>query len=284
MSFEYLLSFEEYLEAMKTNGSPAKRKRQYIMLIGWAVYMTLMLAFIVFVNAQTPPEPQTALRPQQNLWTTLTPPLVVTGFIVVALINGSFDARRRAKKALATNSAPSQLPASKFAGFIVLLPLALLLLPLLPGIAIYWHPSPGEIETIAFAPWIGLIWILIPLVPFNKRGAILREFAQLRSARRSVRIQATESNLSIENGPNFFRYDWSTFDRYQETTCLIKIYTEDERVLMIPKRVFPDINSLDAFRSLIQNRIPRGTFLPRDVRFPVLPQPVIALDGPDRSK
>jgi hypothetical protein len=159
----------------------------------------------------------------------------------------------------------------KLIGYVLLLPLLFLLLPVIPSLAVYWHPDEGMLEIAAFSPWIAFIFILVFLNRLNQRWAFQKSFAQHRSMRRPIKLELDETHVTTNDGLNLFRYDWSAFDRYQETKNLLKLVTEDEKMLIIPKRAMPEGTELDALRALVQTKIAKGEFLPRDHRFPVLP-------------
>jgi hypothetical protein len=290
LRIEYQLTLADLTEANKA-AVKAVQKKSRGGLAGWMMFGVLVTAMVFLLESThsttrgttgpsiiADPEP-----PRQNLWTILAPPLVVAGFLFVAVFISGIDNRRRAIRALKENSSPSQLPPLKALGYLSLIPFLALILPNVPALAVYWHPDPGMIEMAAFAPWIVFVFVLIGLNRLNRRWAVHKLFAQQRSIRRPIKLEATESQLAIDDGLNYFRYDWSTFDRYAETENLLKLVTEDETALLIPKRAMPDLADLDMLRGLIQTKIARGTFLPRDPRFPVLPAPVIPLESSDAT-
>jgi hypothetical protein len=52
---------------------------------------------------------------------------------------------------------------------------------------------------------------------------------------------------------------------------VLRLITEDETSIIIPKRAIPDPATMIALRSIIQTKIVTGTFLPGEARFQVLP-------------
>jgi hypothetical protein len=151
-----------------------------------------------------------------------------------------------------------------------------------PVFNVDWRPEPAMIEIVSFGPWILLIFIAVLMGRFTRRTAAINLFARQRSARRPTTMQATADHLTVDDGSSFHRWHWVAFDRYQETKNLVNLITEDESMLIIPKRAVPDPGDLDALRGLIQTKISRGTFLPRDHRFPVLPAPVLPIWAGDQ--
>ena len=89
-----------------------------------------------------------------------------------------------------------------------------------------------------------------------------------------MKFDANVDEVTVDNDLSMTRIKWQGFDRYRETANLILLITEDDAKLIIPKRAIPDPATMDALMSLIQTSIPKGQFLPREMRFPVVPLPV----------
>lgn len=298
MQIEYLLTLNEFAEACRASAAPKpSRIKARVISFGLVLGMWIVFSRLLGMLLTSPPVPVPALvapapgsilpvpQPtvgklptEQNLWTILAPPLGVAGFLALAVLVGACDNLRRARLALDTNSSPADLPPMTIRSSLSLSPFALWLLPTIPALEIVWHADAGMVTLVSFTPWIALLIVLIALGPFNRRSKIMKGFATQRQYRRLQKLEFMTDAVVIDNGLNRSVQHWSTIDRYQETKNLLKLILENEAVIIVPKRSFADSSVQDAVLGLIQNRIPKGTFLPRDSRFQVLPQPVVAID------
>jgi YcxB-like protein len=278
MQFGYSITFEEYVEAMKTVAAKPVKKNAKRAFVGWLVYVALIFAVVVFLNQQTPKVLSTTPDnwqkksvPTANLWVTLVPSLVPATLLLLIVFVGYADSVRRARYAFTRNASPLELAPSPLLGYLLLLPFAFLVVPNVSRLAIYWTPSPGTMVWVALIPWIGLILLLSLCGRFTRKAALRKGFASARSIRRTTTIAVDEAGVSTNDQRTCCQYQWSSFDRYQESTHLLKLVTENDTMVIIPKRAINDTENFDRLCGLIQTNIARGQFLPRESRFQVLP-------------
>jgi YcxB-like protein len=289
MYFEYQLTFDDFAEAAVAPVAGKKKIRASWLIIGVTIYFSFLAVCLVVIYLASRrmgaitlargPSIEGSDQPRQNIWMTLTPALVLIGFLVCAALMGYLDNRRRARIALAKQCSPLDPRPSRMLATLIFLPLLFLLLPNSPKWAVYWVPSSDSVFQVTALSWIAMLCILALIGRLTRHSANLKAFAAARSLRRPLKVEAVDAFLSLDDGLNQCRYDWRKFDRYQETKNLLKLVTEDDLSVIIPKRAAADADTLEALCSLLQTKIAKGTFLPRDPRFQVLPLPVIPMDA-----
>ena len=279
MDVQYTLSFKEFAEGIKPlpKTSPATKRNRVLrltaaMIVGGALGILLesnLLAGRGGLSAGRRP----VEFPVQNLWTTLAPPLAMAGFFLFAYLSQALQNWRLARAALAARDSPVDHPPSVLLGLAILLPLGFFILPNVPALAIDWKPSPGAMEVVQVAPWWCLLFVPRIGKRFTQFAATIKAYATQRSQRRQFLLEIDEDSITLRTGPDLHRLAWISFDRYHETKNVLKLITEDETIIIIPKRAILNPGMMITLRSIVQTKISHGTFLPMTTGFTVLPQP-----------
>ena len=138
-----------------------------------------------------------------------------------------------------------------------------------------WTPTRPKVVTVAVAPWVILCVLCIALAPLLRWSRVRTLWNTTPAFRMPNRVELNQDGIVTVNAKCSSRYRWSYFVRYSETKNLLRLYIEDQRIILIPKRAVGE-DQMFELRSLICSNIAEGKFLVSDPRFAVLaPQPVI---------
>ena len=291
MTFEYQLTLDEVREGLRPvrpDGRPDKRAGRG--LLGWVVFtaLALSLVYLLTLNRTTvtaPPGVATSAPAataggdgagRQNLWDTLTPTLVPAGVAVVATLAAVARQRSQTRRAMTAIAAGRPVPrppttVPKWLTYVVISPLALVLLPNIPALAVPWSPTSGTALWVAFAPWIGTAVVLSWVGKSAARRAADRVWVTTPAARLPTVMDVSTDGVRTVNASSETLYRWAMVARYRETANLLVLALDDGRSLLVPKRAVPDGPAEDELRGLIHTHVAEGTFLPRQAAFAVLP-------------
>jgi len=132
--------------------------------------------------------------------------------------------------------------------------------------------------------------LLIPLIPWALLVAVLLLASAVQQRRGLYKLWEIQPPLGRPHQADFSDYgvivsdayvrttsQWQAFEGLRETPNLFVLYTSPLAFLIVPKRAFADAAQMDAFRGLALNRVGKGSFLPQQGGFPVLP--VLAVEA-----
>lgn len=88
-------------------------------------------------------------------------------------------------------------------------------------------------------------------VPLRAR----RVFRQQIGMHRPFELSWDSSGLHAKDANGEYRYPWSDIVRWREGQTLFVLNLSDAMFLMVPKRAFPEEQSLQAFRDLVGSRV-----------------------------
>lgn len=147
-----------------------------------------------------------------------------------------------------------------------------------------WRPGRIGLFAVAFLPWVGWLFLLKFVSRLFKKYHPGRLGHEESSTRLPQQLEMAERGLIVTHAVCRHEFYWGYFVSYLESANLLLLYTKDLTSLVIPKRAFTDLRSLEQFCGLLQARIPAGQFLPRASGFQVLPLPLppvpaIPVDG-----
>ena len=268
MQFDVTLTVEDYREAYAPAATGSR----------WAVRWSGLFATVVLLAVAVPSAipghgpfgvPVYDRRidgPRQNLWLTIAPTLFVATWMsaVVARWGGWLPS------AIARGDPVAhQLRVGTALGIGQLAAVGWLAVPLYGRWAIWWTPTDGEVLTAAASPW--LLYLLLVRVVNRNPSTLLggRLWSAVRSAGRTRSVAVSPDGVTADDGTTADRCGWPYFVRYRETDHLLLLVTEDGSLMILPKRAVNAAGEAE-LRSLIQTHVAAGTFLPREVRFPVV--------------
>ena len=140
-----------------------------------------------------------------------------------------------------------------------------------------WRPDRLQLIGIVILPWIGWLLLVSTIASISRRrnknnpGRLGHEES---STRLPQQLEITDQGLITSHAVCRHEFYWNYFVSYLESANLLLLYTKDLTSLVIPKRAFTDLQSIEQFCGLLQARIPAGQFLPRASGFQVLPLPL----------
>ncbi len=88
-------------------------------------------------------------------------------------------------------------------------------------------------------------------IPWQAR----RVFRQQKSMHRPFELSWDNNGLHAKDANGEYRHLWSDIVRWREDDTLFVLNLSDALFLMVPKRAFPEEQSLQAFRNLIRSRV-----------------------------
>lgn len=88
-------------------------------------------------------------------------------------------------------------------------------------------------------------------VPWQARHV----FRQQKSMSRPFELSWDNNGLDAKDGNGEYRHQWEDFVRWREGERLFVLSLSDAMFLMVPKRAFPEEQSLRAFRDLVRSRV-----------------------------
>jgi heme/copper-type cytochrome/quinol oxidase subunit 2 len=281
MRFEYSLTIKDLAESYQPFIPAAQAARLRRGLALWVAACFAATGLFVAANLWSawhkrfsPP----VEYPVQNLWVTLAPSLLPVSMMLTVMVTSFYRHYRRIRLTRKGTYSPANQPPAKLVGLLAVIPMVIfIVIPNVPAFELDWHPSPGTALWVGYTPWIFASMVGLLLGPLGRRRGAVQDWYRTRSLQRNYQLDINAEQLEIDTGSSHFRWKWNAIDRFRETKNLIVLITEDEQQLLVPKRAAEDPATLDALYALIQNSVSNGEFLAREVRFPVLPRPVIPL-------
>ena len=239
---------------------PKRRDNILATLVAYTVLFALAVPVAAGTMGTEAPEAIAAAKPQ-DLWVTLAPSLVGVTLVAGGTLLGRWQARHPG------GTRGRQIRATALTVF----SFAWMLLPNVPALAIIWHPTHLRLLWAAVAPWFayGGFACVVGLTRPRHTAAVL--WAGQRSLGRPGVVELSDDGVAVTDANVEARCRWQHFVRFRETNSLIVLDTEDGAPLMIAKRALPNPADEDVLRRLIQAHVASGSFLPREVAFPVVP-------------
>ncbi len=233
-------------------------------LVAYAVALAIAVPTAAGTMGQEPPTvvAAAAAAPARDLWVTLAPSLLGVTLVAGATLVGRWRARR-----------PRPGRWGVGGGLVAAAAFGWLALPLVPALAVQWHPTLHRTLFAAVAPWLAWRAFSAATTLAGPRQAAAVLWATHPSLRRPGTVQLDEDGVVLTDAVVEHRYRWPHVVRYRETAGLIVLVTEDGGLVMLPKRAVPNPADADVLRRLIAAHVPAGAFLPPDAAFPVVPMP-----------
>jgi YcxB-like protein len=119
---------------------------------------------------------------------------------------------------------------------------------------------------LSLAPWVLVLTILWFVFFRHIRGRYRRFFDKSPSLHRVRTIHIADDSITFSDPTMQTRFFWTHYTRFTETAALFMLFTSDLAAEFIPKRIFPDAQTSDAFRELLARNINSA-----GSAFPVIP-------------
>jgi hypothetical protein len=272
MNLNYTMTAEDLREVTDFRNPVKKSRNRFTAFLGWLFIFGLTVLMAVyhpwsdtfqFVNGRI----VAIEHPQQNLWVTLIPSLIVTTFLVMAM---AFPKTAPAKKGVGGRLLNAVIKRRNALCFIWVLPL------LIPQLEIDWAPTDRQAVWAAFVPWALYSGVVGLLLSVRKATVVDKTWNKHPSLHRPAHTVVNDDGLDKDDGVVRHVYRWPHFKRYDETENLFVLTTEDGLSVWLPKRAAADEQAMDELKMLIHNNIGEGKFLGGKNAFEVV-LPVIEL-------
>jgi hypothetical protein len=125
------------------------------------------------------------------------------------------------------------------------------------------------------APWVLVLTIVWFVFFRHVRGRYRRYFDKSPSLHRVRTIHIADDSITFSDPTMQTRFFWTHYTRFTETAALFMLFTSDLAAEFIPKRIFQDAQTIDAFRELLARNInDAGSAFPVIPVAPAAPQSV----------
>jgi hypothetical protein len=270
MKLEYRLTRDDFRELSASVNPVPRGQKWWVQLLIW-LFLFVMLLFNVYLNGVVAAQLRktgvggTPDLPAQNLWVLLAPHLLVTTFLLIAVMSNPLRSNTLQVRSR------SQQRMLRIASLLSLLSGLWMIPALFPNLAIYWHPTDGQLLWASFTPWSLYFAAVRPILSLRRKRLTDQTWESLPSLRRTNRASISRAEIAIEDGLAAHQFQWAYFKRYWETkNLLLLINIDDVPALVIPKRAVPDDRSMDELKMLISENVADGKFLQKQQAFPVI--------------
>jgi hypothetical protein len=271
MKLEYALTLDDFRELTASMNPLPRGQKAWVQMVIWLVLFFLLLANVYLYGLVASAQQRSggaraALDvPEQNLWVLLAPHLLIATFLLIAVLisplrSNSLQARSK-----------SQARMLRVTGLLSLLCGVWMIPVLVPGLAIYWRPTQGQLLWASFTPWALYFAAVRPILSVRRKRLIDKTWASLPSLHRTTRADVSRAEIQLEDGLVEHQYRWAFFKRYSETqNLLLLINIDDVPAVVVPKRALPDDRAMDELKMLLSENVPDGQFLQKQQAFPVI--------------
>jgi hypothetical protein len=130
----------------------------------------------------------------------------------------------------------------------------------LPGLAIslvvgVWLWKDNAPNLLAFAS-LGFTAIFVLLLVITLYISPWMQYRSSESWKRSHHFRFSESSIDYTSGHRIAQCNWETYTQLLVDQHSYLLYFENDRYTLIPKRVFPDLETRQQFEQLIRKKIP----------------------------
>jgi hypothetical protein len=289
MKLEYTPTLEDFKEAIAPStaaakgGVPAKKKPYFARgLFGWVLFLGLAIVLFCLMNMQQRAGSRASAqlaaagiavpqRSQINVWRILVPQIIPATFFTLFLLYGVTIFGRVRKKPANPPDREKRKGITKAATIVILVisltPLVLLEEPFRIDVDAEQFP----VGYATLFTWIGALLLILLLTRLATKNSLRNQWDANPSLRRAKAVEIDERGVRMIDDHSDFFFAWPMFENYRETTNIFCLTTDSRLFVYFPKRAFSSPAELDALCALLQNNIKTGQFLPRELRFPVVP-------------
>lgn len=258
-------------------GDVRKYRRRWIRgAIAWGIIVAMFaLQYALFRTGVRLPEPE---RPEDDLLLEIIPPGIPAAFVLLiygitmwrAWKTSRFRDPPRAPAAANPATRVKLIRATVFVTFGAAAYFAIGI-----GQSLTWHPSKTQLVLVRLAPWTLVVGAMILFGRLQLAWTPRKKWYTQPTWRRTKVIVLDERGFSMSDALTATQLSWAAFTSARETENLLVLQTEDGLQYVLPKRAFDETAEVERCRALLQNVIPKTTFLVRPGGFAVLPKPVL---------
>jgi hypothetical protein len=257
-------------------------------MLGWGLFVTLMVAFVYAMKFNRPAttftrgpvssvgEPPLTHNWLQMLCISVAAPALLMALILFLTSKAQNQRRVPFYKPRMPRPVLSRIFLQVVAAMMGLVGIAALVaifkLPIEPD----WRPDVGSLIGVLFGPWFVFILLVSMLISTASKRGKQRQKSGLfdvegSSSFEPQHLEADDSRIAVSTPIVQHVFTWPYFVSYLESENLLMIFTRDLTVQIVPKRAFMQPGSFERFCGLVQNHVQAGRFLPRASAFAVLP-------------
>jgi hypothetical protein len=291
LRLEFTYEFEDFADAQTAASTvTVKPLRWFRGVFGWVLFVGLAVMLFMLMEhrqrtaASRPLRVPPRVAAPANNWVNdilipVVPWLVVFGFIWFFVFRqirrgGTINAPRPQSMLYEPGKEPPAPPERKEAERGSSMAWALLVLPVAAAIVALGMvfqrrgggPEPVRI-LLPILPWVVIFLVIWFFVFRSMRGGLRAQFEAQPALHRPQVAEVYDDRIVFSDSVGRYEHAWDAFTHVRETPGTFLLFTSQYALNILPKRVFPGREAIDAFRELIRRTIAQRP----SPAFPVVP-------------